>query len=193
MDSVTLRGDFRDIYTTLSANVGAGATVLSVASADGFQVGDLAVIHDGARSEAKTITAVDTTSSPNTITIGSGLSYPHNSGLPVYDVENVTYQLNGTELMRNGQLLATNIHDLQFAYQIDADGDGTVEAGWLNAPADPSQIRVVRVGLIALSSRADPTGVTFTTPQLENGKASSTSSHRYRVLRRQVKVRNLGL
>ncbi len=73
---------------------------------------------------------------------------------PVYLIENVTYQLNGTDLERissaSGTVkVAENIEDLEFV-QIDQDADGNTDR--------------IRVSLLARTAREDPTFDPSTNP-----------------------------
>ncbi len=124
-------------------------------------------------------------------------------GRPVYLVEDITYcvdvNLNLRRIRRNGfpavcaggigaddDIIAQNIQDLQFAYAIDADGDGLIDIGngnpnllddpdfWDGNDArivlDPSIIGAVRINVLAMANNPDPdfAGLGSPPPNIEN-------------------------
>ena len=100
--------------------------------------------------------------------------------------ETITYALNGTDLRRNGQVLAQNIEALDFVY-LNAS-----EAATTNA----DDIRAVQITVIARTGKGDP-GYVNNDPPFTN-LAGKTISHpadnfRRRVSTVRVKCRNLGL
>ncbi len=72
----------------------------------------------------------------------------------------VVYWLNGTDLMRNGLRVATDIEDLQIEYGLDDNGDGLLaEAEYeddLNGE-DPLDLLAVRLSIIARADMEDDT------------------------------------
>ena len=105
-------------------------------------------------------------------------------GRPVYLVEDITFCVNTTDntlrkIRRNAnaaactgistsldEVLADNVEDLQFAYAVDANGDGDADDtngngsldDFVNGSAvtDPSTIKAVRVNVLASTDRPDP-------------------------------------
>jgi len=98
------------------------------------------------------------------------------------------------------QLLAENIEDIQFAYGLDADGDGidcttAYTSACFKSPLlatdSESNIRAVRMSLSARTRNKDPKGATFRRPAIENHPESDPpDNYRRRTLTRIVKLRN---
>ena len=101
------------------------------------------------------------------------------------------------------QLLAENIEDVQFAYGLDAGGDGVLDSATDCAsgtsvtpgfecgdPDHESNIRAVRLTLSARTRHKDPKGATFTRPEIENHDESDADNYRRRTLTKIVKLRN---
>jgi len=94
------------------------------------------------------------------------------------DQEQIAFRLNGLELQKystssiHWQPLAENIESISFIYTL---ADGTVT----DSPANPKDIRMVRVTLIGRTSISDP--------------ELSGDGYRRRELATIIKVRNLGL
>jgi len=114
--------------------------------------------------------------------------------------------------------IASNIEDLQFAYAYDSDGDGNVETDangiiWavdtdgdgrldkqikddgsyqnLATTVPFSQIRAVRISLIARTSAEDVRNRVFTRPRLDDRTASDTpDGFRRRIFSTVVEIRN---
>jgi prepilin-type N-terminal cleavage/methylation domain-containing protein len=112
----------------------------------------------------------------------------------------VTYDLVGGNLRRNGATIAENIEDLQFAFGLDTDDDDIVDS-WVDNhavftanPEKTFQIRLVRITILGRSAREIFNGALNSRPAIEN-HAESTTSDRYqrRQLELTVKVRNLGI
>ena len=133
---------------------------------------------------------------PNAITIDRSLSQSFplvdddgngtcDTGRPIYLIEDVTFCVDAASslrrIRRNANVagctgagtsdddeIAQNIEDLQFAYAMDADGDGQTDdidsngiidsADFMNGNmvTDPSTIRAVRINVLARADRADP-------------------------------------
>ena len=107
--------------------------------------------------------------------------------------ENIDYQLVGSELKRNGQVLAENIDALNFVY-LDAGGDdlGT-------NPGDITEIRSIQMSLVARADFGDPdyTNNNAYSNQNPDGPEeilpASGDHFRRRLLTSQIRCRNLGL
>ncbi|MEW6002484.1 MAG: PilW family protein [Nitrospirota bacterium] len=86
-------------------------------------------------------------------------------GVPVYVVEDYTYQAVGTDLRRvrrlNGgspdtDVIAQNIEDFQVAYGVDINGNNIIESGeWLNAISSTNRLLMMRINILARTARAD--------------------------------------
>ncbi|MDT8317972.1 MAG: PilW family protein [bacterium] len=94
------------------------------------------------------------------------------------------------------QLLAENIEDIQFAYGLDATGDGVLDyttyttASFVDSTLKESQIRAVRLSVSARTRKKDSKKHTFKRPAIENHPESGEDNYRRRILTRIVKVRN---
>ncbi len=165
--TLTLRGAFNNVQTTLKAGAVPGASTITVnPPADGsFVTGENLLIDSGLDSEVKVITSVSTVSGDLTIGLDSALDHQYPVGPNVIQLEDLIYTWDGALLLRNGQVLADNAtgFDLQFV-----DQDGTVSV----APGD--DLRSVILDVVA----ADPAPLPGSPP------AKSTVST-------EVNVRNL--
>jgi prepilin-type N-terminal cleavage/methylation domain-containing protein len=115
----------------------------------------------------------------DTITLTTSLSEDHVINEPVYLVKAITYTLGlsgGKPALRRNentgggaQPVAENIESLQFTY-FDKDG---------NVTANPSDIRLVKLTVIAKTDRSDP--------EYKGG-----DGYRRRILSSHIQVRNMG-
>ena len=135
-------------------------------------------------------------------------------GRPVYAVVGITYALNAEsmELTRNNgvieDVIAQNIEDLQFAYAVDINGDGNINAaddqngdGAFDANdfvdsvplANAVRIKAVRISLLARADRADLSVTTENPPaNLENRvHAATNDGFRRRLWQTVVNLRNM--
>lgn len=151
------------------------------------------------------------------------LDRDYQDGTPVYIIQAVQYSISNTNLTSydvtnlrgsNGQTLAENIEDIQFAYGIDADDNGVIddkdadnvyentdyrfsEAGDA-AIADPSTIIAVRSNIVARTRNQDTRTTTFTRQCLEDRSTDNTCTnaapdgYRRRVLTKVLRIRNPG-
>ena len=107
--------------------------------------------------------------------------------------EDITYQLDGSDLERNGQVLAENIDALNFVY-LDAGGD---DLG-VN-PGDITEIRSIQLSLVARADFGDPdyTNNNAYSNQNPDGPEeilpASGDHFRRRLLTSHIRCRNLGL
>ena len=109
--------------------------------------------------------------------------------------ENIDYQLVGSELKRNGQVLAENIDALNFVY-LDAGGD---DLG-VN-PGDITEIRSIQLSLVARADFGDPDYTNNNPYKNQQGDDlvlyMSTNppndNFRRRLLTSHIRCRNLGL
>jgi type IV pilus assembly protein PilW len=122
-------------------------------------------------------------------------------GVPVYLVEDITYQVVDTRLQRvrrlNGgspetDVIAENIEDFQIAYGVDTDSDGVIDL-FRNAPLASDSLLRIRLNLLARTSRPDPNfqGQGNPPAAIENRNHSSTDdSLRRRLWQMEVAMRN---
>ncbi len=153
-DQITILGGFRFVGN-IAAAVSSGSTTLVLDDASKLNITDKSYITIAGLSFA-VVTAI----AGNTLTLQTGIDRSYPVGVPVYLVENITYQVvfdatdNRWELRRVRRLagsgcttasdtdvIAENIEDLQFA-TVDTNGDGTTDR--------------IRVNILAMTARLDP-------------------------------------
>ena len=112
------------------------------------------ILAGGTASHCARITAVSTGSISFTPATPAGFNLVNGRATPA-----VIYQLVGTDLKRNGLLLATGVEDVQVEFGVDTNGDGLLGGGEfpLNslAGADLTRIRRVRLSVLTKTLRAD--------------------------------------
>jgi len=156
--------------TTLTANMGAYNTTISVASTNGFANGDYIIVTNGTSADLFQITAAitDNTTLPHNTSgvnaLASHAAFPgYTVGATVSKARFVRYFIDTTDpahptLMLDKmvagvqpQPLADDIEDMQFQYGLDTNGDFIVDTTAVNSPtaAQIPQIRQVRVMLSA--------------------------------------------
>lgn len=191
-DRITILGGFRLVGATFAA-VAPGSTTLTltdttVLKSSGTFKEDRGYITIGGIS----FTVVDSIAE-NTLTLNSSTpidkTFP--VGVPVYLIENVTYQVVNGELQKVRRLagagcttasdtdvIAQNIEDLQFVL-VDSDGNGATDR--------------IRVNILAQTARPDPDfqGQGNPPPTIENrDHASTNDSLRRRWWQMEVALRN---
>ena len=125
-------------------------------------------------------------------------SYPAGSTIDFFNEEKLTkvvYDLVDGVLRRNTEPVAENIEDLQFAFGLDTDGNGTVDS-WINntdlTDEEKDQVRLVRISVLGRTAH-EHVGHLSIRPAIEDHAGSGASDGYYRkLLRVTVKVRNLG-
>jgi archaellin len=124
------------------------------------------------------------------------------NGRPVYLVEDVTYAINAGNLERTGRVgmptptvtLANNIDDLQFAYGVDTDDDGLINA-YTNDPLTDEVINI-RASVLARTANEDQTLAPATKPYfatgiiLENRTTADADRLRRRIWSMDTALRN---
>lgn len=139
----------------------------------------------------------------------STLDREYAANTPVFIIQAVTYyiqndctvlnpcwNLKGNDLTglrdSGNQALAENIEDIQFAYGVDADGNGKMDSTTLsNDPiTDDFTIVAVRATVVARTRNKDMKGSTFIRPVIEDHSASAPDNYRRRILTKILKVRN---
>ena len=126
-------------------------------------------------------------------------TYPEGSTINFFNEDSMTtvvYDVLNGILRRNGQPLAEDIEDLQFAFGLDRDGDGAVENPVeLDdiAAGDRDDIRWVRITILGRTP-SEHRGFTGSRPAIEDHTAAGTTDgYRRKQLTVTVQVRNLGL
>lgn len=108
--------------------------------------------------------------------------------------ENITYALVGTDLQRNGMVMAQNIDALDFVY---LDGDGNrLDDGGGSVVASIGQIRSVQITLVARTGRGDlgyRDSDFYSNQQGEIILGVQNDNFRRRLLTTEVCCRNLGI
>ncbi len=141
--TLTLRGNYSDVWANLAVAAPAGASSLTItppASGKSFQVGNLVLVDSGLSSEVKTIASVGSSSGNVQIGLDDALDHAYPVGPEVTQIEVVTYTWNGTILRRNGQVLADNATTFQLQF---VDQNGVV------TPTPGDEVRSVLVDLVA--------------------------------------------
>ena len=174
-NSVTVIGGYQAL-TTLSANATTGSNTIQVNDASGFDTGSRQYISingiESLRIQKITGNQID-------FKVGTTLSEDHLAGEPVFLIMAITYSIGISEgksaLLRDDNLglgaqpVAENIEGLQFGY-FDANG---------NATANPDDIRMIQVTLVAMTDKVDP-------------ELSKTGDgYRRRTLTSNIQLRNL--
>jgi prepilin-type N-terminal cleavage/methylation domain-containing protein len=187
-DQITIIGAFEQV-TTLSQLTDGSDTVQLVGGADQFNVLMRRYLCIGGL-ETHIVRGI----SGNTITLDSRLLFNHAAGTPVYKVKAIRYRLrwdnsnpNMPVLTREdhtdgggSQVVAENIENLQLRYVLE---DGSES----DSPADPSDIRMVRVTVHARTSFPD---LEFKSdPEFKVG----VGGFRRRTIASNILVRNMGV
>jgi len=126
-------------------------------------------------------------------------TYPPGSTIKFFNMNalsQVVYDLVDGVLRRNGDAVAENIEDLQFAFGLDTDGSGTIDS-WINnanlTNAQKDQVRSIRIGVLGRTA-GEHIGYTGNRPALEDHGAGGTQNrYRRKLLQSSMKVRNLNL
>lgn len=113
----------------------------------------------------------------------------------------VVYEIANNTLMRNGQPMALNIEDLQFAFCGDYNNDNVVDvnnpADWINnrnlTVAEQAAVRYIRLSVLGRTAR-QLRDLVETRPAIEDHNAATAKdTFRRRLLQVTVQVRNLAL
>jgi type IV pilus assembly protein PilW len=197
-DQITIVTGYRQISTLASAAGPDSTTITLVANGDQFNTTTKSyVCIDGVgKMDNYTVTGI----SGNTLTLSPALHRGYLVDAPVLLVKAITYSLNDSRVLtRNentgggAQTIATNIEDLQFAYQLTDDS-------WVNTTTSPENIRAVRINVLA-RTRFEDRGTSESGRVLSqrmdiedhNVDNVTKDGYRRRLLTSVVEVRNLGL
>jgi prepilin-type N-terminal cleavage/methylation domain-containing protein len=185
-----------------------------------FQPGAGVIVSNGELSACAQVSAVNTVTNTLTLAAGHALDanafVTHASGVGgVRVTPAVVYELSGTNLLRNGLLIAPSVEDLQIEYWVDnagvlgaspAPGNGQVDTDEfpvhdLNNPptaltVDTSRIRRVRVSVLTVTNRQESRGggeewVTAGRPAVANRVAGGPDSFQRRKFTASVMPKNL--
>ena len=160
------RFDRARLQLALGGNAGSVTLVASTMDLDGDTNDDFAanrgiIISDGANSHCARIEAVG----GNVVSFTPDTPAGFNAGTAdSRAVPAVVYEIAAGDLLRNGAPLAPGIENLQVEFGVDADGDRQIETGTVppEFPVhdligwDPSEIRSVRLSVIARAPSEDP-------------------------------------
>lgn len=155
--TVTLRGAYSNVVTTLAAGAPVGASSISATSGS-FQANNLVLIDSGVNAEVKTIASVSG-AGPVTIALGSALAHSFPQGPSVTQLEVVTWTLTNGLLRRNGAVVGESVGTFGLQY---VDGNGTTTS------SVPTNLRAVLLNLVAsqpnpLPDQAQPARSTVAT------------------------------
>lgn len=190
---------FAGANLTSNVNANAGSVILSATSMDidsdgdnDFAVGSGIIIADSNNSHCARITSVIGTTVGFTPDTPAGFAVSSTSGSvsPA-----VVYEVNGTDLLRNNRRLANGVEDLQLEFGVDANGDGQLTGAEfpihdLNGQ-DPSEVRSLRLSVIARADREDEALETVGRPAAGNRNAGTADGFRRRRITATVVPRNL--
>jgi hypothetical protein len=134
--------------------------------------------------------------------LADGVTKSNQTPAPVRLLTGTVFSINSTDakhpfLQQDGQPLAEDVEDIQFAYGVDANANRIIEPGeFIPNPnaLQYDQIRLIRVTIVARSAQQDPAlvGVTQTVPAIEDRPArNETDGLRRYILTRVVKARNI--
>jgi type IV pilus assembly protein PilW len=200
----------RSTWNTGTMSSGAGS--VTVDNTNGFlSGGELVIVSDGAKAEifqteSKTQTLLNFGGSrypalaSNTFAIGSPPPAPSTvakARFVRYFIDNTTNpahprlmadRLGGAD----AQPVADDIEDMQLTYGIDTNSDGNVDT-WTASPADYTQVRQVRLQLVARTSLPE-TGWSERRPVIGNrtGGTPPIDGYRRRIYDIVIDVRNSG-
>ena len=126
-------------------------------------------------------------------------SYPAGSTISFFNNNQVTeieYELTNNILTRNGNPIAEDMEDLQFAFGLDTDADNFIDS-WINdtdlTDIQKDQVRQVRITVLGRTA-SEHRGHSEIRPAIEDhAAAGTTDGFRRKQLEVTVKVRNLGL
>jgi hypothetical protein len=173
-DRITLLGGFRRIGT-VAAEFSSGDATLTLTATDLLKDGGVFQPDRGYISISGVSFAIVTSISGNTLTLSASTpvdkTFP--AGVPVYLVENITYQVVGGQLQRTRRMdgsgsscgttaetdvLSGNIEDFQIAYGYDSDDNGIIDpaAEFFNEPPAIDRLLKIRLNLLATTARPDP-------------------------------------
>ena len=130
--TITLRGAFSNIQTTLAIGAPAGSSTITVtppANGASFVTGEKVLVDSGLDSEVKVITSVSPASGNIDLGLDSALDHQYPVGPNVTQIEEVVYEWDGDLLERNDQVVADSASE--FAMQF-VDQDGAIT----NSPGD---------------------------------------------------------
>lgn len=155
--TLTLRGAFNNVTTTLAGSAAAGASTLNAnpPAMGTFEAGNLVLVDSGLSSEVFTIASVG--GSGGTITIGLDgqlqNAYPLGPFVTQLEVVEYTYgaEAGAMFLRRNGQVVGENVPTFQLQY---VDEGGTVSA----TPGDT--VRSVTINFEAAQAASVPGNTT---------------------------------
>lgn len=137
-----------------------------------------------------------------------GNEYPDGSTIEFFHLdhwEDPAWEVVGTELRRNGQVVCEHVEDLQFAFGLDTDADGEVDywvdgtnAGDLTGDgdltdADKALVRAVRATVVGRTAMEHKDLVANARPAIEDQPAGAADHFRRRISTFTVEVRNMGL
>jgi len=157
-----------------------------------FVDGEGIILADGTSSHCARITDITGTTVSFAPVTPAGFSLTTASGRVT---PAVIWQVNGTDLLRNGVRITTQFEDLQVEYGVDGDGDGQLGVGEfpihiLNGN-DPTAILAVRLSVITRADREDDGILSSGRPAAANRNPGAADGFRRRRNTTRVLPRNL--
>lgn len=125
VETLTLRGAYNNVTTTLAGAASAGDTTINVnpPAMGTFEVGNLVLVDSGLSAEVKEITGVTVNGGTIALALDASLVNDYPLGPFVTQLEVVTYTWQGNVLRRNGEVVADNatVFDLDYIDQNDVE------------------------------------------------------------------------
>ncbi|MBW2271224.1 MAG: PilW family protein [Deltaproteobacteria bacterium] len=186
----------------ISSAVGAGASSVSINTGhadvdidgnDDFVVDQGIIISDGSASHCAYVTSVSSTSIGFAPPSPSGFTVSASSGRAV---PATIYELTGSGLERNKELLTSQVEDLQVEFGLDANSDGVIAGSEFPiddiSGANTNQIRVVRLSVLTRTRSEDPAISGAGRQKVANRDASGTAdAYRRRLVIFRAAPRNM--
>lgn len=141
--TILLRGNFRDVTTSLATAAPAGSAVVTVVPPAGtttFEEGSLVLLDSGITAEVRTITRVTARGANLELGLDQPLASAYPIGPEVSQVDVVRYTWDGRILRRKGEVLADDTASFQLRW-VDQSGNVTTTPG--------SSVRAVQIALVA--------------------------------------------
>jgi type IV pilus assembly protein PilW len=162
---------------------------------------------DGSKSDVVYITEVQANSSKLQNRPYTGFDnkiineYPPGSTINFFSdqaLSRITYSYSNGTLLRNGQVIADNLEDLQFAFGLDTNNDGIVDK-WIAdgasgdnvlEDAEKEQVRLIRINVLGRTSSQHHVQ-SNTRPAIEDHAVGMPDKHGRELIQITVSPRNL--
>jgi len=168
--SITFYCNLEGVKTVLSADEAIGQTVLSVESTTDFstEVNKNNIYIEGPDDasprtthwHSSTITAIDSASTPKTITINNGLNFKYLKGSTIHTRDTITYNFSSPNITRtrnnSSAVLAYDIQNMTLNYTFEDNGTGLPNDDVGDTTNDTDDIRMINISITAQTKNKDP-------------------------------------